>query len=120
MLTGPPSILRRLVWLLLTGDFRSPLRHIPECQPFRLIRTGPRFDVQAIPVQVDPLNKKVFAPNTRVRVRVNAGFNRGALGRVAYHAPDNLVWVRRDGASSDVFFYPYELEEVEECRSEST
>ncbi|URA07179.1 hypothetical protein P9A48_gp71 [Xanthomonas phage Mallos] len=120
MLIGPPSILRRLVWLLLTGDFRSPLRHIPDGQPFRLIRTGPRFDVQAIPTQVDPIKKKFFPPKTRVRVRGDSGFHRGARGTVSYHAPDDRVWVLRDGAGSDVFFYPYELEELEECPSEST
>lgn len=77
MLIGPPSILRRLVWLLLTGDFRSPLRHIPDGQPFRLIRTGPRFDIQAIPTQIDPVKRKFFEVNTRVLVRPDSGFYRG-------------------------------------------
>lgn len=112
MLTGQPSILRRLWWLLLTGDFRSPLRHIPEGRPFRVIRIGHRFDVQEIPTQVNPSSPKKFAAGARIRVRDTAGFNRGARGTVSYHAPDDRVWVRRDGAGSDCYFHPYELEEL--------
>ena len=35
--------------------------------------------------------------------------HRGARGEVQYHAPDGRVWIRRDGASSDVWYMPHEL-----------
>jgi hypothetical protein len=118
MLTGPPSIWRRLLWLALTGDFRSPLRHIPENVPFRVIRVGQRLDVQAVPVPVVPNHTKFFRPQSRVKVRADAGFNPRALGTVTFHAPDDRVWVLRDGSSKEVFFYPYELELIE-CSASS-
>lgn len=52
---------------------------------------------------------EVFEPGQRVVVRETAGFSRGAHGVVKYQTPDRKVWVRRDYASSDAFFYPDEL-----------
>jgi hypothetical protein len=48
------------------------------------------------------------------RVKVIAGFNVGALGIVNYIDPTGKFWVRRDGASSDVFYSKKELIGVEE------
>lgn len=113
MLTGNPSIWRRLLWLALTGDFRSPLRHIPENRPFRVIRIGQRLDVQEIPQPANPNPARFFRQGTPVRVKSDAGFHPNMTGVVSFHAPDDRVWVLRDGASKEVFFYPNELEPIE-------
>lgn len=47
------------------------------------------------------------------RVVVISGFNVGAVGTVNYIDPTGKVWVRRDRASTDVF---YTLDELEKCR----
>lgn len=38
------------------------------------------------------------------RIKVVAGFNIGAKGVIQYIEPSGKLWVRRDGASSDVFY----------------
>ena len=43
------------------------------------------------------------------RVKIVAGFNVGAKGTVNYIEPTGRLWVRRDGASSDVFYMPEEV-----------
>ena len=50
------------------------------------------------------------------RVRVVAGFNVGATGTVNYIEPSGKLWVRRDQASSDVFYHPEELVLIEESQ----
>lgn len=51
-----------------------------------------------------------FKVGERVRVKADAGFNRGAEGIITYIEPNRRkVWVRRDGASSDVYYSPDEL-----------
>jgi transcription antitermination factor NusG len=46
------------------------------------------------------------------RVKVIAGFNVGAKGTVNYIEPTGKLWVRRDGASSDVFYMPEEVKVI--------
>jgi len=43
------------------------------------------------------------------RVKVVLGFNVGARGTVSYIEPTGRLWVRRDGASTDVFYTPNEV-----------
>lgn len=103
------SWLRTALWVLLTGGLNSRLLRLPEHQPFRVVRAGGRLLIEPIPTQlVDP--PVWYEVGQRVTVMQHAGFHRGAHGEVRYHAPDGRVWVRRDGASSDVFYYPHELE----------
>ena len=47
------------------------------------------------------------------RIKVISGFNVGAKGTVNYIEPTGRMWVRRDGASSDVFYHPEEVKLVE-------
>lgn len=49
------------------------------------------------------------------RVKVKAGcFSAGALATVTYVQPDyNTIWVRRDQAGSDCFYYADELDKLE-------
>lgn len=100
-------------WALMTGGLCSPLLRLPDSRPFRVVRCNGRLLVEPIPDQMDPDEPVHFEPGQRVEVRPHAGFSRGSRGEVRYHAPDGKVWVRRDGASSDVYFYPHELEPLE-------
>ena len=43
------------------------------------------------------------------RIKVVSRFNVGARGTVTYIEPTGKLWVRRDGASSDVSYYPEEV-----------
>ena len=43
------------------------------------------------------------------RIKVVSKFNVGARGTVNYIEPSGKLWVRRDGASSDVSYYPTEV-----------
>lgn len=104
------GVIKTILWIILTGGLRSKLLTLPEHQPFRVVRAGGRLLVEPIPTQMDPDRPVQFKPEDRVVVMPHAGFHRGAHGAVQYHAPDGRVWVRRDGASSDVFYYPHELE----------
>ena len=47
------------------------------------------------------------------RIKVVSKFNVGARGTVNYIEPSGKLWVRRDGASSDVSYYPTEVIGVE-------
>lgn len=47
------------------------------------------------------------------RIKVISGFNVGAKGTVSYIEPSGKLWVRRDGASSDVFYHSEEVIGVE-------
>ncbi|MCK9468855.1 MAG: hypothetical protein M0Q49_05510 [Porticoccaceae bacterium] len=102
--------LRTVSWLLLTGGLSSPLRAIKEGVPYRVVKAGGRLIIEEIPTQYDVDAVRWFKSGDRVVVLPHAGFHRNACGSVSYHAPDGRVWVRRDGASSDVFFYPHELD----------
>ena len=48
------------------------------------------------------------------RIEVISGFHVGARGTVNYIEPSGRMWVRRDGASSDVFYNPEEVIGVED------
>lgn len=102
--------IRTIMWLLLTGGLSSPLRAIRENVPYRMVKVGGRLLVEEVPSQPDVDTVRRFERGDPVRVLPHSGFNCGATGIVSYHAPDGHVWVRRDGATSDVFFYPHELE----------
>lgn len=54
--------------------------------------------------------EKVFKRGDRVEVNQHSGFNKGAKGVVEFVEPSGKVWVLRDGAGSEVFFYPEELD----------
>lgn len=58
---------------------------------------------------------KVVKIGDRVKGNDQCGFNRSMSGVVTYVEPNGTtVWVRRDGASSDCFFYEYELDLIKE------
>ena len=48
------------------------------------------------------------------RIKVISGFNVGATGTVSYIEPTGRMWVMRDGASTDVFYTPDEVERIAE------
>ncbi|WP_373034090.1 hypothetical protein [Sulfurovum sp.] len=59
------------------------------------------------------LKKTKFKIGDKVRANQEAGFNRGATGVVKYVEPTgDKIWVLRDGASGDVFYFHYELDLV--------
>lgn len=60
-----------------------------------------------------PSIKLKFKQGDRIQVKQTAGFHRGALGVVQYVAPDGKIWVRRDNASSDVFYFADELQPID-------
>ena len=103
------SWLKTILWVLLTGGIKSKLLRLPEHRPFRVVRAGGRLLVEPIPTQMDPDNPVKYERGQRVVVQPHAGFHRGARGEVQYHAPDGRVWIRRDGASFDVWYMPHEL-----------
>ena len=59
------------------------------------------------------LKKTEFKIGDKVLANQKAGFNRGATGVVKYVEPSGQkIWVLRDGTSSDVFYFHYELDLV--------
>ena len=50
----------------------------------------------------------------RVLVNNRSGFSKGSKGTVEFVEPVERIWVLRDGSSSPVFFYDYELDLLEE------
>lgn len=58
--------------------------------------------------------EKVFKRGDRVEVNNQSGFHRGAKGIVEFVEPSGKVWVLRDKCVSAVFFYPKELDLVEQ------
>lgn len=54
----------------------------------------------------------------RIKVNMRSGFHRGAEGEVVFvepaaqHWQGGKVWVLRDGASSPVWFFVYELDKL--------
>lgn len=101
--------IKTAIWYLLTG---GQLKGLPEGQPYRVVKCDGQLLVEAIPTQTNPDFRVEFDPGQDVQVADHAGFHRGALGVVEYHAPDDRVWVKRDGASRAVFYYPHELHKV--------
>lgn len=51
-----------------------------------------------------------FEVGDKVRVKRTAGFHKGATGVIKYIQPDDVVWIRRAGSSSDVWYAMNELE----------
>jgi ATP-dependent exoDNAse (exonuclease V) alpha subunit len=62
-----------------------------------------------------------FVVGDRVKVRKNAGFNRGAMGVIQFIEPTDggKVWVLRDRSSSPVWYTADELELIEELKNEN-
>lgn len=50
-----------------------------------------------------------FYVGDRVKVNMDAGFHRGAIGTVKYVEPSGKCWVERDKSGSDVWYDPGEL-----------
>ena len=58
-----------------------------------------------------PEPPKVWKRGDRVKGSKTCGFNASMTGTVQYvEMANNHVWVLRDGASSDVFYMPHELD----------
>ena len=74
-----------------------------------MISRGQAYDLIKQHFRVEDNSIKVGS-----RIKVISGFNVGAKGTVSYIEPTGKLWVRRDGASSDVFYHPEELIGVEE------
>lgn len=51
-----------------------------------------------------------FSIGDRVQATMEAGFHKGAKGVITYIEPTGKCWVRRDGASSDIWYDAGELE----------
>lgn len=52
----------------------------------------------------------IFKPGTKVKVKANAGFDRGAEGRVVFQEPNGgRVWMQRKGSSGPCYYYPDEI-----------
>lgn len=98
--------LKNAIWFLLTG---GQLKGLPEGRPYRVVKLDGQWIVEAIPTQMNPDYRVEFEHGQRVEVAQHAGFHAGALGTVEFHAPDDRVWVTRDGATRPVFYYPHEL-----------
>ncbi|AND75144.1 hypothetical protein pf16_221 [Pseudomonas phage pf16] len=54
-----------------------------------------------------------FEVGDRVKGSPTCGFHAGFRGVVKYIEPNGTLWVRRDGAGSDVYYKPHEVEHVE-------
>jgi hypothetical protein len=108
MIARLSETVRTVAWILCTGGLWSPLRSLPESQPFRVVRTGRQLSVEPIPTYHTEV-PYWYQVGQRVVVLPHAGFHRGAHGVVAYHAGDAKVWVRRDGAGSDAYYLPHEI-----------
>lgn len=50
-----------------------------------------------------------FSVGDRVQATETAGFHKGAKGTIVYIEPTGKCWVRRDGASSDIWYDKGEL-----------
>lgn len=106
---------KRLTWLVLflfTGGTKSPLRIMDEGKPYRIIRHGRKVTLEKIAAAPPVARGRRFSKGVRVVVSTHAGFNTGAHGFVIFQEPNTIgrVWVLRDGAQTEVFYYPHELE----------
>lgn len=108
------SWLRTALLLLLTGGVRSPLLSLREGELYHVVRRGGRLHLDR-PAQptIAPSSGRRFERGQRVVALDHAGFHRGARGAVMFQEPAGgpacKVWVLRDGASSEVFYYDHEL-----------
>lgn len=106
----PPMIwvtLMAILWTLWTISAQlktlltPPTLVVPDDFPAEELKPGPIVHYTEAPT---------YAPGSRVRVRGNAGFHRGARGVVVFQEPNNQrCWVVRDHTTSPVFFYNHEL-----------
>lgn len=105
--------LRWAIVLLLTGGVRSPLRHMEEGRPYYVVRHGRRLTIERVDSTLKLPAVRRFGRGDRVAATRSAGFHPGAHGVVVFQEPNPVgkVWVLRDGASSEVFYYPHELED---------
>jgi hypothetical protein len=83
-----------------------------EGKPYKIVRHGKKVTLEKIIDSKPILAARRFEKGQRVVAGSGAGFNRGAHGVVMFQEPnlDGKVWVLRDGASCEVFYYPHELE----------
>lgn len=97
------KLIRRLVLWAVNDDLRqmqeltahnAVARAVSQCEP------------KVVPPPV------VFSPGDRVKGSPTCGFNPGFRGVVKYVEPNGTLWIRRDGAGSDVFYKPHEVEHV--------
>lgn len=58
---------------------------------------------------VEPVKYEV---GDRIKASSECRFDRNFKGVVKYVEPNGTLWVRRDGASSDVFYHPDEVQHV--------
>lgn len=107
------SWLKTILWVLMTGGMKSPLRVLQEGEHYVVVRRGGRLHVErpADPVKEPEATPMRFDRGRRVVALDTAGFHRGARGSVSFQepGPGGRVWVLRDGAGSEVFYYPHEL-----------
>jgi hypothetical protein len=68
--------------------------------------------VKHAPVPPAPPPPKEWKRGDRVKGSATCGFNASMVGTVQYVEPSGKVWVRRDGSSSDVYYFPNELVEA--------
>jgi hypothetical protein len=47
---------------------------------------------------------------SRILINDDSGFSRGHKGTIQFVEPLGKVWVRRDRSCCNMFFYPYELD----------
>lgn len=106
------SWLKTLMWYLLTGGVKSPLRVMEEGRPYRIVRHGRRITIERIEDERPVAAARRFEVGQRVVSLGTSGFHKGAHGVVQFQefTFQARVWVLRDGASQPVFFYPHELE----------
>lgn len=117
------SWLRTILLLLLTGGVRSPLRVLREGELYHVVRRGGKLHLDRPEQAVEPEHKgRRFRPGQRVVALDHAGFHRGVRGVVVFQEPQGSrvtrVWVLRDGASSEVFYYDYELAPDDEAEEQ--
>lgn len=95
------TLIRRLVLWAVNDDLRqmqeiathnAVARAVNQCEP------------KVVPPPV------VFKQGDRVKGSPTCGFNQGFRGEVKYIEPNGKLWIRRDGASSDVYYHPHEVE----------
>lgn len=106
------SWLKTILWVLMTGGAKSPLRIMEEGKPYRIVRHGRRVTIERIEDERPVAAARRFEVGQRVVSLGTSGFHQGAHGVVQFQEPNfqGRVWVLRDGSGQPVFFYPHELE----------
>ena len=51
-----------------------------------------------------------FRIGDRVKVRMDAGFHKGATGEINFIEPNGKCWITRDNSGGPVYYHPEELE----------